>query len=156
MLNLLQMAILRDLPAGPLPTAMSQSDATALRLVKQEAFGADLIRFPPGGRVPDHTHVGDHILYVLSGRGWVDYDGQPWPLEAGTLYLIPSMVRHGIRAETELTLLAVANVHRDAASEDRLYVTPLAPAYPGRSGTVGRTGGGRSDSWRPLDEDGQD
>jgi quercetin dioxygenase-like cupin family protein len=101
---------------------MTHSDATALRLLKHGPFGADLIRFPPGGRVPDHTHPGAHLLFVLGGLGWVDYEGEAARLEPGVCYLIPAGVRHGIRAESELTLLAVADDHRDAGSEDRLNV----------------------------------
>jgi quercetin dioxygenase-like cupin family protein len=107
---------------------MHASDATAHRLVKRGDFGADMLRFPAGGCVPDHTHVGDHILYVLGGEGWVDYDGEPHKLEKGYIYLIPSMVRHGIRADTELTLIAIGNSHRDAAAKDRLNVVKKQPA----------------------------
>lgn len=109
-----------DQPPGPLPVRMSASDATAARLLKLDNFAADLIRFPAGGRVADHTHPGDHILFVLSGTGWVDYDGTPHLLAPGDCYLIPGAVRHGIRGETELTLLAVANNHRDAVDPERL------------------------------------
>lgn len=109
-----------DAPPGPLPVRMHASAATARELVAAGPFGADLIRFPAGGCVPDHTHPGAHILFVLSGTGWVDYEREPVRLEPGVCYLIPPGARHGIRAETELTLLAVANDRRPAGSSERL------------------------------------
>lgn len=124
-------ADLKSLPAGPFAIPMRHSDATAIRLLKRGPFGADAIRFPPGGAVPDHVHPGGHILLVLSGAGWVDYEGAPHPLSPGLLYLIPGGVRHGIRADTALTLVAFADDHRDAASEDRLDATPVASAHAG-------------------------
>lgn len=111
-----------DVTTGVLPVKMHASDATALELVSLAGFGADLIRFPVGGCVPSHTHPGSHILFVISGGGWVDYDGMTCPLQPGVCYLVPGGVVHGIRAETELTLLAVANDHRRAGAEDRLSV----------------------------------
>lgn len=109
-------------PPGPLGVPMASSDATALRLFKAGPFGADLIRFPAGGSVPDHTHPGSHMLFVLSGSGWVDYEGVPHRLAEGDCYYVPGSTRHGIRAEAELTLLSVADDHRDAGSPERLHV----------------------------------
>lgn len=109
-------------PQGVLPVKMYASDATAKRLLKHGPFGADLIRFPPNGCVPQHTHPGSHMLFVLSGSGWVDCDGLSFFLSAGDCYLIPSNKNHGIRAITEFTLISVADNHRDAGSEDRLNV----------------------------------
>jgi quercetin dioxygenase-like cupin family protein len=107
-------------PPGELPITMHASDATAKPLLKSGEFGADLIRFPAGGSVADHTHAGDHMLFVVSGVGWVDYDGSPHRLEPGVCYLIPGEVRHGVRAETELTMLAVAARHIEVESVSRL------------------------------------
>lgn len=107
---------------GALPIKMHASDATAKRLLKHGSFGADLIRFPAGGCVPPHTHPGSHMLFVLSGQGWVDCGNQSFFLSAGECYLIPSNVIHGIRAATEFTLISVADNHRDVANEDRLNV----------------------------------
>lgn len=126
----LSIADLRDWAKGPLPLKMHASDATAVPLFAWGRFGADAIRFPAGGRVPDHTHPGAHILYVLSGTGWVDYEGEPTRLEPGVCYLIPGGARHGIRADTELTLLAVASDHRPADSPERLRVTAERTPHP--------------------------
>jgi len=154
MLNLLQAVSILDIPQhGRLPVRMHTSDGTAYRLVKHGSFGSDLIRFPAGGCVPDHTHVGDHILYVLGGSGFVDYDGEPWPLEEGVIYLIPGMIRHAIRATTELTLLAIGNEHRDAAAEDRLNVVAKPATHNSGFETVGGAGRGGPPTFRAASID---
>lgn len=106
--------------AGPLPVQMAKSDGRGLPLVRLGRFGADLIEFDAGKGVRDHTHPGNHILIVVSGTGWVDYDGEPHRLEHGVCYMVPGAVRHAIRAETHLVLLSIADDHRDVGSEARL------------------------------------
>lgn len=123
--DLLQVAQVNGLAKGPFLLRMACSDATALPLLKRGSFGADLIRFPAGGQVSGHTHPGDHILYVISGEGWVDYEGASWELSSGCCYLIPGHRSHAIRAHTELTLLSVANQHIAADSWERLHVVDL-------------------------------
>jgi quercetin dioxygenase-like cupin family protein len=103
---------------------MHQSNALGARLLKSGRFGADLIKFPPGGRVGTHTHPGQHILIVVSGDGWVtvcfdDYRGR-YPLQTGVCYLIPGNVPHAIDAETELAIISVADDHRDVEAKERL------------------------------------
>lgn len=109
-------------PPGPLSIQMAHSDGTAQPLVKLDRFGADLIRFSPGKRVQSHTHAGDHILAVLSGEGWLTFDGHRYPLAAGTIYLVPGSVPHAIDATTELSIIATGNDHRDVGAEDRLEI----------------------------------
>lgn len=113
-----------DHPPGPLQIQMAHSDGTAQPLVKLDRFGADLIRFAPGKGVQSHTHAGDHILAVVSGWGWLTFDGRRYPLISGTIYLVPGSVPHAIDATTELSIIAVGNDHRDAGAEDRLEVVP--------------------------------
>lgn len=105
-----------------LPVQMNSSDATAERLVKRGPFAADQIRFPPGGQVEAHTHPGDHILVCLSGSGTLWYAGERHDLVEGVVYMVPGSTPHAIyadRGET-LSLLSVANDHRDAGSPERL------------------------------------
>lgn len=109
-------------PPGALAEPMRHSDGRGKPLLKSGPFGADLIRFPVGGGVPPHTHPGEHMLFVLSGRGSLQF-GEEWhALEPGFCYHVPAGVRHAIRAESELTLLSVANDHRGVSAEDRLDV----------------------------------
>lgn len=101
---------------------MANSDGTGSPLVKNNTFGADVIRFGPGEGVVNHTHVGAHILFVIKGDGVVEYEGVEHALRPGLCYMIPSMVRHAIRAKSDLVLIAVGDDHRDLASVERMDV----------------------------------
>jgi len=109
---------------GPQPIAMHASDATARELVATPSgtFGADLLRFPPGGAVPMHTHVGDHILLVISGTGYVSTPDSRVRLGPGVIYLVPSNLPHEITADSELVLIAIGNDRRAPASPERLQL----------------------------------
>lgn len=105
-----------------LPIEMCESDGTANPLVKRGDFGADLIRFPASGGVREHVHEGDHILVVLGGVGDVIVEGVAYGLRAGLVYLVPGEVRHAIRAETDLVMMAIGNRHVAAGDPARLRV----------------------------------
>ena len=108
--------------SGKLPIQMLHSDATGLPLVSVDGFGADIIRFESGKGVTNHTHKGAHILFVLKGTGFVEYEGTDYPLQVGVVYMIPGNVDHAIKATTELVLIAVGNDHKPLDSEERLSV----------------------------------
>lgn len=127
---------------GPLTRPMSYSDATGLPLLKSGPFGADLIRFPAGGKVGKHTHPGEHMLFVLSGGGRLEYQDTEVNLIPGLCYHVPSNVPHAIYATTELTLISVANDHRPVDSEERLSVDPESKAHAARSRMLERTRSG--------------
>lgn len=93
---------------------MAHSDGTARALLLYKKFGMDVIRFDAGKGVATHTHEGDHILVVLKGDGFVEYNGVDHPLSAGTTYMVPGSVPHAIKATSELVMLAIANDHRPA------------------------------------------
>jgi len=115
------------LPSGPLSVDMSNSQGTGSALLKEGDFGADLIRFGANEGVQNHTHEGAHILFVVKGEGWVDYEGYAHHLEPGMCYLIPSMSQHAIRAITELVLIAVGNKHRPLESSERMSPVNQTP-----------------------------
>lgn len=108
---------------GPMPITMQNSQGTGMPLLKEGDFGADLIRFSPGEGVRNHTHEGSHVLFVVKGEGWVDFERREYVLEAGLCYLIPSLCEHAIRAKTELVLIAVGTKHRELQSVERM--TPV-------------------------------
>lgn len=105
---------------GEMPYQMVNSDATGLPLLKLSDFGADIIRFDAGKGVTNHTHDGDHILFVLKGLGFVEYDGINHELRPGLCYLVPGTVDHAIKATTELVLIAVGNEHFPVDSWERM------------------------------------
>lgn len=99
---------------------MCNSDGTGEPLLAYNGFGADIIRFAANEGVMNHTHEGDHILFVLKGVGIVEYDGQEYDLYPGLAYLIPGHVDHAIRAKENLVLIAVGNNHRPLDSIERM------------------------------------
>lgn len=108
---------------GAFNIPMHASDAWARELVANESglFGADLLRFPPGGRVPMHTHAGDHILLVLAGEGLLLYGiEESLRLRAGVIYFVDQFKPHEIQAKTELVLVSVGNQRRLPGDVDRL------------------------------------
>lgn len=107
---------------GVRPIQMMHSDGTGAPLFSYNGFGADIIRFPANGKVGNHTHEGDHILFVLKGTGIVEYNGVSHELYPGLSYLIPGQSDHSIYARDELILIAVGNNHRPLNSEERLRI----------------------------------
>ena len=112
-----------EVHSGVRPIQMCNSDGTGSPLLTYKGFGADVIRFDAGKGVMNHIHVGDHILFVIKGRGLVEYNGVDHSLYPGICYLVPGHVDHTIKAETELILIAVGNNHQKLDSKDRM--TPL-------------------------------
>lgn len=108
---------------GALQYKMCNSDGTGMPLLKYKDFGADIIRFAAEEGVMNHTHEGEHILFVIKGYGLVEYNGVDYELKPGICYLIPGHVDHAIKATTELVLIAVGNNHRPLDSEERM--TPV-------------------------------
>ncbi len=102
---------------------MVGSQAVGLPLVKQDGFAADMLHFEAWQQTSLHTHPGDHILFVVTGCGWLDYDVQAYSLREGECYYVPGAVPHRIRAaDIGLNLLSVALQHQPVDSAARLEV----------------------------------
>jgi quercetin dioxygenase-like cupin family protein len=104
--------------------SMVNSFGTGHALVSANGFGADIIRFAAGEGVQNHTHPGDHILFVLHGTGYVIYAGEIVDLEPGLCYFVNGEVDHAIKAATDLVMIAVGNQHCDVDSEKRMSPVP--------------------------------
>ena len=53
--------------------------------------------FPPMRQAPAHQHeTSEEVIYILSGRGEIFFDGVPEPIEPGTCVYIPQGVEHSI------------------------------------------------------------
>lgn len=102
---------------------MCHSDGTGEPLLSHNNFGADIIRFPAGKGVNTHIHDGDHILFVLSGSGILEFGPEEHELYPGLCYLVPGNIEHAIKAKEDLVLIAVGNDHRPLDSNTRL--TPI-------------------------------
>ena len=109
---------------GERPIPMKNSAGTGMPLVRYGSFGADVIRFQAGEGVQNHVHEGDHILFVLLGRGILVFAGEEYALYPGLCYLVPGAVEHAIRASENLVLIAVANQHRPLDSFERMIPVP--------------------------------
>ncbi len=103
---------------------MANSGGLGKALVSLNEFGADLIYFSQGKGVQNHTHEGDHILFTLSGTGYVIFEGEEHELEPGVCYLVPGNVDHAIKAETDLVLIACGNKHFPVDSPLRMTPVP--------------------------------
>lgn len=67
---------------------------------KNLAFG--VADFPPMSHAPAHVHqTEEEIIYVLSGKGEIFFDGVPEPVEAGSVAYAPVGVEHSIRNDSE-------------------------------------------------------
>lgn len=72
------------------------------------------LTLPPGASIGIHAHQDDsEIIYVLSGRGKVQFDGQWEPLSPGVCHYCPRGCAHTtVNDGTEdLVLFAVVGVH---------------------------------------------
>jgi mannose-6-phosphate isomerase-like protein (cupin superfamily) len=105
---------------GERPVRMKNSDGTGMPLLRYGEFGADVIRFRSGEGVQTHVHEGDHILFVLRGRGILTFAGEEHSLYPGLCYLVPGAVDHAILASENLVLIAVGNQHRPLDSFERM------------------------------------
>lgn len=108
----------------PATAAMHGSDAKGLPLLHDgNRFGADVIEFPPHGKVPDHTHTGAHFLFCIGGSGWVFVNNRPHQISVGDCYLIQSEEEHSVEAgRNGLRMIVVGNDHRPVDSAERLDV----------------------------------
>ena len=91
-----------------------------------EEFGIDLIEMDPGSAFPLHTHPGDHILYVVEGRGLVHVDGEDHGVVRGDSIFVPAELPHGVKtyaeADDPFSFLAVGHPHRHLTATDRMKV----------------------------------
>jgi quercetin dioxygenase-like cupin family protein len=99
---------------------MHLSEAKGTPLVKSEDFGADMLAFEPRQSTMIHTHSGDHILFVVSGKGWLLFDGEHCGLSQGDCYYVPGNVPHAVGTQNKsMRLLSIANKHRPVDSVER-------------------------------------
>lgn len=67
---------------------------------KNMCFG--VAYFPPNSQAPGHVHPGEEeIIYVLSGKGRIFFDGKPESVEPGTCVYVPPGVEHSINNQSD-------------------------------------------------------
>lgn len=101
-----------DVEGGDGPVQMVNTEATAWPLVTAHRLGVDRISVPAGKGFPPHTHPGDHLLFVIKGRGTITMDGVIYPTSPGDVFFVPGHHPHAVGAIDEHHLLAVGAPHR--------------------------------------------
>jgi quercetin dioxygenase-like cupin family protein len=114
-----------DMTPGPIAVLKTKA-ATGRSLVSNGYLGADLLHVPAGQGFAPHTHKGDHLLFVVGGRGTITVAGRITPTSAGQVYMIEGAVPHAVGAVTDHVILAVGAPHRPLDSEDRQNLTEYA------------------------------
>lgn len=72
--------------------AMAVKASPALGNSSKVVMGTSAL--PPNFSTVPHSHEAEEVAVVLSGSGHVDIDGQPYPLETGTVLFTPSQSPH--------------------------------------------------------------
>ena len=87
-------------------------------------IGLDLMQMQPGSSFPLHTHSGDHVIYVISGRGFVQVGDKNNPVKEGDSVFIPAELSHGFNACSDakepMLFVAVGHPHRNLSSTQRM------------------------------------
>ena len=104
---------------GPRPTPMVGTTATGNGLVSNGHLGVDVIRAAAGAGFAPHTHLGDHLLIVIAGRGTIAYDGTIYETAPGQVYMVEGAMPHAVGAIDDHVILAVGMPHRSVDSPDR-------------------------------------
>jgi quercetin dioxygenase-like cupin family protein len=114
---------LLDESGKQLPGIRGRVGAFAITCTGYE-IGADLIEMQPGSAFALHTHPGDHILYVIKGRGCVAVDGRDNIVDEGDTIFIPAEYPHGVKTIPEFnlpfTFLAFGHPHKHLGAMDRM------------------------------------
>jgi len=116
---------LRDDRGAELPGIRGRIGACAMT-VRGYDIGVDLIEMQPGAAFPLHVHPGDHILFVLHGRGIVHVDGVDHRVAVGETIYVPAEYHHGVKTildEPEpFTFIAFGYPHKHLEAADRMTV----------------------------------
>ena len=82
----------------------------------EASLQAALVTFTPGARTAWHTHPRGQTLYVVSGVGWAQKEGEPAnAIQAGDVVVIAAGENHWHGAQAEHTLVHLAMQEKDEA-----------------------------------------
>src|SRR6185437_11343862 len=76
-------------------------------------IGIDKIELEAGAGFQLHTHPGQHILYVLAGKGILQIDGRRLPMKKGDTFYVPAELPHAMKATENsfMNVLAIGYPH---------------------------------------------
>tara|TARA_B100000424_G_scaffold245032_1_gene215734 strand:+ start:199 stop:615 length:417 start_codon:yes stop_codon:yes gene_type:complete len=87
------------------------------------------VTFTPGGRTNWHTHAVGQILYVLSGSGRYQLEGQPVEeISAGDTVIIPPNARHWHGAAPDSMMCHLALSEADDQGKGADWLEPVSDA----------------------------
>ena len=133
----------RECKAGPeawfTGAVWVESVVSAAAIGPEARLQAALVTFAPGARTAWHTHPRGQTLYVVSGTGWVQKEGEPaQTIQAGDVVVIPAGENHwhGAEAAHTLTHLAMQENNQDGVnvawgrhvSDEEYGAVPANPA----------------------------
>ncbi len=128
---------------GAQTTSLDRPGYGTLWSMASADLNANLLAWPPGGQVGEHTnHERDVLLVVVGGGGTLVIDGRPSALRAPQLVLIPRGARRGITAGAEGLRYVSAHVRREGLVKlrprpDRGGVPESAPRGVSRDAHLG-------------------
>ena len=105
-----------SLPAG--------KDREFRYLVHSDTGCPDVTQFVgtiPPGRAPDHSHVYDEIIYVLSGNGVVHVEGRELPISVGSCLHLPPLLEHALENESDGPMRVLGVFHPSGDPASRAY-----------------------------------
>src|SRR5919197_4391298 len=123
------------------PIADNGDTSTSRLTFETEQLEQRVVRFAPG-RSRERTASGRHdLLYVVAGRGTIEIDGEPHPLEPGTAaYVAPGETYAVVNSgPDELLLVAVAARAELGVADERRKVTVQFDEQPEEEASVERT-----------------
>ncbi|MCD0451619.1 cupin domain-containing protein [Actinocorallia sp. API 0066] len=104
----------------------SVEGVTGQPLLSNGFLGADLIHVPAGRGFAPHVHRGDHLLFVVGGRGTITAAGEILETAPGQAYLVAGLQPHAVGAISDHVLLSVGVSHRALDSADRQTLVPFS------------------------------
>lgn len=114
-----------DMLPGSTKIAKTQA-STGRPLLSNGFLGADLIHVPAGEGFAPHTHQGDHMLFVVGGRGTITANGEILETRTGQVYMVDGLQPHAVGAISDHVLLSVGIAHKALDSENRQTLTPFS------------------------------
>lgn len=90
---------------------------------------ATRVTFMPGGRTNWHTHAVGQVLYVLSGVGRYQLEGQPVEeIRPGDTVIIPPKTRHWHGASPDMMMCHLALSESDDSGAATEWLEPVSDA----------------------------
>ena len=105
-----------SLPAG--------KDREFRYLVHSDTGCPDVTQFVgtiPPGRAPDHSHVYDEVIYVLSGEGAVYVEGREFPISPGSCIHLPPLLEHALENQSDGPMRVLGVFHPSGDPASRAY-----------------------------------